>query len=76
MEEEEACSVVVSNEEEVGVALLTDSAPFCMWEGSKTDCRGSNSQLCGVCVCVWGGGGGGGVDAPLLCGPAKAALPN
>ena len=36
-EEEEACSV--SNEEEVGVALLTDSAPFCMWEGSRTDCR-------------------------------------
>ena len=37
MVDEEACSV--SNEEEVGVALLTDSTPFCMWEGSRTDCR-------------------------------------
>ena len=37
MVDEEACSV--SNEEEVGVTLLTDSAPFCMWEGSRTDCR-------------------------------------
>ena len=73
MEEEEACSVVVSNEEEVGVALLTDSAPFCMWEGSRTDCRDGRIASSVECVCVCEGGG---IDGPLLCGPAKATLPN
>ena len=62
MEEEEACSVVVSNEEEVGVALLTDSAPFCMWEGSRTDCRDGRIASSVECVCVCEGGGGGGGD--------------
>ena len=27
----------MSNVEEVGVALLIDSAPFCMWGGRRTD---------------------------------------
>ena len=50
---EDACSV--SSDEEVGVELLMDSAPFCMWEGKRTDCRDgriASSDRERVCVCV------------------------
>ena len=44
----------MSNDEEVGVALLLDSAPLCMWGGRRTDCKDGricSSAMC-VCVCV------------------------
>ena len=42
----------MSNDEEVGVALLLDSAPLCMWGGRRTDCKDGRICSSAMCVCV------------------------